>query len=76
VSPKTSTTYKVTGTQEVLGHQPGEEFDAYLSPDQEATLVGSHLTRVKLPDSQTSGQPSGDSSAGGTSSGSSGARRE
>jgi hypothetical protein len=55
--PKTSTTYRVKGTQETLGHQPGDTFDAYLDPDQETTLIESGaLERVRLPDSQSSAQ--------------------
>jgi hypothetical protein len=74
---KTSTTYRVIGETTVLDHAPGEEFDAYLSEEQERSLVGSHLERVKLPDSQTSGRPSTEStSTGGSSSGSSGAGKE
>jgi hypothetical protein len=32
------TRYKVTGSSEVLGHKPGESFEANLAEDQEAFL--------------------------------------
>lgn len=33
------TTYKVTGGTPFMEHEPGEEFDAELDPDQEARAV-------------------------------------
>jgi hypothetical protein len=39
--------YRVTGSQPVFDHQPGDEFEADLDPAQEQLLLaGGHLTRV------------------------------
>ena len=41
------TRFRVCGTREVLGHAPGEEFDAEISDIQEWRLtVGGHIERV------------------------------
>lgn len=39
--------YQVTGTQQVLGHEPGEVFHADIPPVQEAQLLlGGHLRYI------------------------------
>ena len=41
------TRFRVCGTREVLGHAPGEEFEADISDIQEWRLtVGGHIERV------------------------------
>ena len=42
--------YRVVGTHEVLGHAPGESFEADLDPVQERRLIaGGHIARVGRP---------------------------
>jgi hypothetical protein len=50
------TTYRVSGQHEVLGHAPGETFDAELSDDQDASLVASGALE-RLPDHESSAAP-------------------
>lgn len=39
--------YRVSGTREVLGHKPGEVFEAHLDGVTESRLyVGGHIERV------------------------------
>lgn len=41
-----SKTYKNIGNKTILGHAPGEEFTAELSPEVEATFVGKDGLKV------------------------------
>lgn len=39
--------YRVSGSQRVLGHEPGSRFEADLDPAHETRLIGAgHLTRL------------------------------
>ena len=61
---KTSTTYRVAGPVEVLGHEPGSTFDAYLSDAQEKRLLDSGaLTIVKRPDHERASSSSSSGSS-------------
>jgi len=55
------TRYQVTGTLPFLGHQPGETFDAHLTPDHEQRAKARGSIRVvKRDDDDKAKQKGGD----------------
>jgi hypothetical protein len=48
--------YKVTGTQPVLDHQPGEQFTAKIPPEQEDFLVQIGGLKVLPPEKPKKGK--------------------